>query len=512
MNRLITSVIFGLVGINSVLHADPTRPRLVVGIVVDQLRSDYMEYLRDLFGENGFNRLLDSGVYIRDIDFKDADLDFPAAAATAMTGDYPAANGIVADMTDFKSPAQLRLSTISDEIAIDGGGMSAVYSIAPDALTASILAGHAGNSAVWINPLTGEWSSSDYFGQLPHPAANANRRSPLASRTDTIRWRPVLPLDKYPGIPYQKKLYDFTYTFPRSDKSTFERLSVSPIANREITDLAIEYLKSLKLGNRTDAIDVLNIGYTAAPYKYGYDGDFRLELEDSYIRLDSQLARLIGAIDRYVGLDKTLLYLTSTGYYDDASPDDPKFRIPSGELSVKRLTSLLNSFLSAKYGNGDYIERYSRGRITLNRRTLDAHRADPTAAADEARTFLSKMQGVAEAYTLAEVLSPLTPGIENIRLSVDPDSAGDIYIRYSPGWIVVDDLSYPSTNRSVRTSGAIATPAFIMAPHLGNTTFNSPVSAEALAPTISGLLHIRSPNGSRGKPIPLSAGQGTQNK
>lgn len=501
MNRLITSVIFGLVGINTVLHADPTRPRLVVGIVVDQLRSDYIEYLRDLFGENGFKRLMDSGVYIRDIDFKGADLDFAAASATAMTGDYPAANGIVAEMADFKSPAQLRLSTISDEIAIDGGGMSAVYSIAPDALTASILAGHAGNSAVWISPVSGQWTSSDYFGQLPTPASNANRRAPLSSRTDTIRWRPVMPLDKYPGIPAQKKYYDFTYTFPRTDKTVYERLAVSPIANREITDLAIDYLKSLRLGNRNDAIDVLNIGYTAAPYKYGTDGDFRLELEDSYIRLDSQLSRLLSAIDEYVGLNNTLLYLTSTGYYDDATPDDPKYRIPTGELSVKRMTSLLNSFLSAKYGNGDYIERYSRGRITLNRRTLDAHRANPTAAAEEARTFLSKMQGVAEAYTLAEVLSPLTPGIENLRLSVDPDSAGDIYLRFSPGWTVTDDLTYPSVTRSVRTSAAVATPAFILTPFAAPTTIRQSVSAETLAPTITGMLHIRSPNGAKGKPL-----------
>lgn len=503
MNRLLTSVLFGLVGINTVIQADPTRPRLVVGIVVDQLRSDYLEYLRDLFGENGFKLLMDKGVYLRDVDFQASELDFPSAAASAMTGNHPSANGIIAGMDNFVSPEQLRLSTICDEVAIDGGGMSVIYSIAPDAATSSILAGHAGNSAVWISPEKGNWTTSTYFGQLPQPAASANQQKPLSSRIDTIRWKPLLPVEKYPGIPAQKKFYDFSYTFPRSDKNSYHRFAASPMVNREITDLAIDYLRALKLGNRSEAIDVLNIGYTAAPYKFQDDSDYRLELEDSYIRLDSQLARLFDAIKKYVGFDNTLVYLTSTGYYDDASVDDPKFRIPTGELSVKRMTSLLNSFLTAKYGNGDYIEKYTRGRITLNRHTLDNKRVDPTEAAEEARTFLSKMQGIAKAYTLPEILSPLTPDIDGLRMSVSADAGGDIFVTFTPGWTVTEDLKYPSTSRSIR-SAIVSTPALIMAPELAPQTINNSVNSSTLAPTITGLLHIRSPNGTISRPLMLT--------
>lgn len=150
MNRLITSVIFGLVGLNTVIMADPSRPRLVVGIVVDQLRTDYLEHLRQLFGEKGFRRLMDSGVFMRDVDFKAASLDPPSATAVAFTGNYPAATGVPAALvykpalkravppledpsaignftSETYSPAALRISTLGDEVAIDGAGVSAVY-------------------------------------------------------------------------------------------------------------------------------------------------------------------------------------------------------------------------------------------------------------------------------------------------------------------------------------------------------------------------------------------------
>ena len=154
MNRLITSVICSLVGINTMLAVDPSRPRLVVGIMVDQLRTDYIEYLQNLFGEKGFRRLMKDGAFLKDVDFKVPGLDKVSGTAMIYTGAYPRMNGISAatvydptrqDMSpalndpsiignftsETYSPANLRLSTLSDEVAIDGAGLGWVYSIAP---------------------------------------------------------------------------------------------------------------------------------------------------------------------------------------------------------------------------------------------------------------------------------------------------------------------------------------------------------------------------------------------
>lgn len=522
MNRFITSVLFGLVTINTMVMADPTRPRLVVQIVVDQLRTDYVEYLRGLFGDKGFNRLIKEGTYLRDVDFGVPGLDMASATAMLATGAYPADAGIPSGMVfDAKSgkmvpalhdpstlgnftdetysPARLLLSTVSDELAIDGAGLAAVYSIAGTPQQAVILAGHAGNSAVWLNANTGKWASSAYYGDMPLSASQRNHRQTLTQRVDTMQWKPALDLKRYPGIPAHKRQYAFRYTFPSSDRDVYRRLIASPLGNREITSLAADYLTNMRLGQRGDVIDMLSIGLTAAPFKYVSDGDYRLELQDTYLRLDADLGRLLDVIDSTAGLDNTLVIVTSTGYYDDATPDDPKYRIPSGEFSTRRAVSLLNSYLSAKYGNGNYISAFADGALYLDHRALESARADSKEAISLAREFICKMSGVRGATTLDEILSGATQEADLLRRRVLPSEAADIYVDFAPGWNVADETTYPPTVKPVR-SCTVSTPAFLMGPAVPVSTVSSPVDATTLAPTVTQVLRIRSPNGSTGRP------------
>lgn len=526
MNRLITSVLFGLVTINAVVMADSSRPKLVVGIVVDQLRTDYVEYLRNLFGEKGFRRLMDRGLYIPDVDFKVKLSDPATATAMIYTGAYPRSNGVPAAKvfhsaddtgvpplsdpssignftTDTYSPASLRLSTISDEVAIDGLGLGYVYSIAPDAQQAIIMAGHAGTSAVWLNENNGNWATTTYYKESPRAITRRNYDAPLAMRLDTMQWKPMLPLESYPGVPAQKRYYPFRHLFARSDRDVYRTVANSPVINTEVTDLAIEYLESLQLGRRGDAIDMLSLGYTAAPFKQVRDGDVRLELEDTYVRLDSQLGRLFDAVDKYVGLDNVLVYLTGTGYYDDSMPIDERYKLPGGTFSVKRAVSLLNSFLSAKYGNGSYVDSYYDGRIYLDHAAIESGGHDIYAVTRDARDFLVRMSGVSDAHTIAEIISGASNADASLRLLIDPASGGDVVLEFTPGWTVSDDLRFPVVEKVARDC-SVLTPAFIMGQNVASGKIEGTIEAVALAPTLAGQLHIRSPNGAGAKPIRLS--------
>lgn len=523
LNRLLSTMIMSLMTINSVALADSTRPRLIVGIVIDQLRTDYLEYLREYFGEKGFNRMLNNGLYLRDVDFKEAVSDPVAASALIYTGNYPAANGIpaatlfdrqtaqktpalndpatIGNFTNATlSPTALRLSTIADEVAIDGNGLGLVYAIAADPQQAIIMAGHAGNAALWIDNNTGNWCSTTYYRDFPQFISQRNHKMPLAKRTDTISWRPALSLDKYPGIPAQKRNYPFTYTYPSSDRNVFARLAASPPGNAEVTDVAIECLNSLQLGRRSEAIDMLNVAYTLAPFPEVSDGDYRLELEDAYLRLDSQIGRLFDAVEKSAGLNNTLIFVSSTGYYNDATPDNPKYRIPSGDISLKRVESLLNSFLSAKYGNGDYVDDILGRTLYLNEKFIDAKALDIREIRREAADFLMKMSGIATARSLQDILADNSAATEAARLAIDPKNAGDILLTFASGWNVVDDRTYPANVTPVRTS-AVLTPVIIMAPNLTATTLSNTIDAAAIAPTVTSLLHIRSPNGAKQKPL-----------
>ncbi|MDE7380870.1 MAG: alkaline phosphatase family protein [Muribaculaceae bacterium] len=524
MNRLITSVIFGLVSINAVVQAVPSRPRLVVGIVVDQLRTDYLTYLKDILGEKGFRRLMENGAFLHDVDFRQSVKDMAAATAVSYTGAWPSSSGVAGSTrfdsslrrsvptlhdtknlgnytSDSYSPEMLRLSTISDEIAIDGIGLGAIYSISTDPQQAVIMAGHAGKGALWIDDNTGKWASSTYYPDFP-AASRINQYSPLSSKIDTIVWKPSRKLEEYPGLPPQKKYYPFRYSFRNSGTDSYRRFKQSAPANREITDMALEYLRSLNLGNRGEAIDMLNIGYTAAPFKDAKDGDYRIELEDTYLQLDSQLGRLLDEIDRRVGLDKTLIYLTSTGYYDDSVADDPKYRIPGGDFSLRRALSLLNSYFSAKYGNAEYVETIHDGQVYLNHKTIENKGLSAETLRSEGREFILKMSGVAEVFTLSDLLESNSESALSLRLGIDPKTSGDIFILHNPGWTINDDLAYPPTSHPVRYGRTLA-PAFLMGPEVEATEIFTPVDATTLAPTVTSILHIRSPNGANQRPLTL---------
>ncbi|MDE6143832.1 MAG: alkaline phosphatase family protein, partial [Muribaculaceae bacterium] len=190
------------------------------------------------------------------------------------------------------------------------------------------------------------------------------------------------------------------------------------------------------------------------------------------------------------------------GYYDDAVVDDPKYRIPTGDFSVKRALSLLNSYLSAKYGNGDYVDTYSRGHVYLDHKQIESRQLNLDEVAREARDFLVRMSGVSDAFTMDDIMSSALPGMEAIRLGTDPKTGGDIVLEFNEGWRVVNDTRFPNDTQVVRSS-MVLTPVFFLGAGITPQTLSHPVDATAIAPTVTGILRIRSPNGVSSRPLIL---------
>lgn len=523
--RLLRTLVAGLAGIQGITLAAESRPKLVVGIMVDQLRTDYLESLRDMLGPGGFKRLMESGVYLRDVDFKANPGDAVSAAAVIQTGAYPRKNGVTGSMffdpskksmapifqddkflgnsTDEKySPAALRVTTITDALSIDENGKTRVHSIAPDAGEAIVLAGHNGNSAFWINEESGRWSSTTYYSDLPDILQEKNYITPLISRIDTVKWEPLHRGEPYPYVSSKEIKDGFRYTFSRADRDVFNLYKQTPIVNRDITEAATEYISSLNLGKNQEGTDVLNIGYTLAPYSLAATDGYRYELQDAYLRLDKDLEELFDALDKHAGKLNVLVYLMPTGYFAEPMADHDKYRIPGGTFSVKRALSLLGAYLSAKYGNGAYVEQYANGQIYLSEKELEGKNLDPVRIAEEARDFLVRMSGVAEAYTIADLVSPAIPELEAHRLALDPKTSGDVILEFAPGWKVVDDSRFPVVEQLEKTA-AYQTPGFIMTPGLEPRVVETSVDAVSIAPTISNALRIRAPNAAEEKPLNL---------
>ena len=523
MNRLLTTVVVGLAGIQGIPLAAESRPKMVVGIMVDQLRTDYLESLRDMFGTGGFRRLMDNGVYLKDVDFNVEAGDPASATAIVQTGVYPRQNAITGEFvydpaaktikhifydpsfignftTETYSPAALRVTTISDEITVENEGDTRIHSIAPDAAQAIILAGHTGNSAFWVNDDTGKWSSTTYFSNPPATLQNRNYNTPLVSRLDTMKWTPLRKGEPYPYVSPQDIKEGFKYQFSRSDRDVYSQYKLSPYLNSDITSAATEYITELGLGRKAEGTDVLNIAYTLAPFPDSSDSDYRYRLEDAYLRLDKNLEQLFNVLDREVGKDNMLVYLVSTGYFAEPATDNQKYRLPGGTFSVKRAMSLLNAYLSAKYGNGGYIDQYAANQLYLSKNLIEEKNLDAGKLAQEARDFLVKMSGVADAFTLADLMSPSSKETEEFRRAVDPKLAGDIILKFNPGWTVVDDSRYPPVTQENKSS-IYQFPGFILGNDIARNIIEEPVDATAIAPTIARTLRIRAPNSASSKAI-----------
>lgn len=493
------------------------RPQLVLNIVVDGLRSDYLELLSGYFGPDGLNKLMANGVTLDQVEYGSG-VDATGALAILLTGAEPAVNGIANALTyslerkmlqptlldpsqlgnytdETLSPAALRVSTLADEIRIDGGGAGYVHALAPDASRAIIMAGHAGNTAFWINDANGQWATTTYYREVPTAITARNFSQPLSARIDTISWSPSIDVASYPALPAHKRYYPFRHTF--SGQNKFADLKTAAPANREVTDMAEEYIRTMRLGAR-DAMDMLSVGYTVAPYAGSTDTGARLETMDAYLKLDREVARLLRAAE---ASGPTMVLLAGTPAPASTEPDDAKWQLNTGEFSPRKALSLLNMYLIARHGNGEWVTDYDRGSFYLNRQLIDSKNLNLEDVRNDAAKFLMRMTGVANAYTLDDILEGRRSASQ--RRNTIVASAPDLYIEVIPGWVILNDLAEPHNpgRTTVRASASVA-PVIIYAPeHLTSARLTSMVDARRIAPTVARILRIRSPNAASQPPL-----------
>lgn len=525
---LVVTLLSAFPGWGAASGAGKQRPQLVLSIVVDGLRSDYLDLLSDYFGPDGFNKLISGGVTLDEVEYGTG-IDAAGAVAIIYTGAEPAVSGIATSATysterkmelptlldpskignytnETLSPKAIRVSTLADEIRIDGGGAGYAHALAPDAARAIIMGGHAGNSAFWINDANGNWATTTHYVEVPTAISARNFSAPLSARIDTISWAPSMDVSAYPALPAHKRYYPFRHTFTGQDK--FRDLKGAAPVNREVTDLAAEYIRTMRLGAR-DAMDMLSVGYTLAPFAGSTDTGARLETMDAYLKLDHEISRLLKAAEE---AGSTVVLLAGTPAPASTEADDAKWLLNTGEFSTRKALSLLNMYLIARHGNGEWVTDYNRGAFYLNSKLIEQRDINAEDLRDDAAKFLMRMTGVANAYTIDDILEGRRTQAQ--RRNTVVASAPDVYIEVIPGWVLVDDFANPAepVRTTVRSSAAVA-PVIIYAPQqLSAHRIPTPVDARRIAPTVARILRIRSPNAAAQAPLPEVFGSPTPQK
>ena len=491
-------------------------PKLVVNITIDQLRSDFLEAYAPLYGSDGFKKLMEQGRVYENASYPLIQTDRASAISTVLTGTVPYYHSIVGQQwinretlrpqycTDDNrqngtpSPTHLAVSTFGDELKVASDGRALVFAISPFADAAILSAGHAADGAFWIDDLSGQWNTSEYYSAAKalwlHPFNNAN--APGKKGADQ-RWEPVIELsgtfNYFQHTANTQK--PFKHKFSGHDKYT--QLKTSGLVNECVTELALQCITQETLG--FDRItDYLSIGYYAGTFNHKAMSECQYETQDTYVRLDRELANLINAIERKLGAENVLFVVTSTGYSDVESADYENYHIPTGTFNVSRAANLLNMYFGAIWGQGRYIETCFRNQMFLNHQLLESKRISLTDASQRAQEFLSQMAGVRNVYSGLQLLVSNNEQTQKIRNGYNATRCGDIIIEVSPGWKI-----YNESTKDTHLSRAsfIQFPVIFYGAGTKAEQFKDRVTVDRIAPTIAKNIRIRAPNACSAEPL-----------
>ena len=503
------------------LHAQQpgSAPKLVVSIVVDQLREDYLHYFSSTFGEKGFKRLMNEGLVYHSVEFGFPNVDEASSIASIYTGTYPYYNGItgnskydlsknrevsiVADenylgnyTNERLSPLALQAGTLGDELKIASQGRSKIYTIAPHASQAILSGGRYADGSFWLDNYNGKWATTTYYKDVPSYVERYNATLAIGNFPDK-EW--TQSHSHYIGFPYTKRSVPFAYTFGKSDNDRFIKIKQTSLINAEITNLAVQFLESAGLGNSKDP-DLLALTYYGGNYTLGEESEeYSYEIQDIYYRLDKELEKVFDAIERKVGLKHTLVVLMSSGYYDSLHQLPTGYKA-QGEFYPNRCTALLNMYLMAKYGQGNWVNIYYKNQIYLNKKLAEEKQIQWADLVQDAAEFVSQFSGVQDVTTAGKWMINDTGRSAYFRRGMNTKLSGDIFVELQPGWAVVDDNS--KNNKECKRNGNIPAPLFFFGNYITKENIYRTIKVTEIAPTLAFILRIRPPNGSNERPLP----------
>lgn len=521
MRRFVTSLVTILSAVQLVAQQLPDRPKLVVTITVDQLRTDLLHLFFEAFGEHGFRRLVKEGAVSFDMDFPMERLEASNTMATLSTGATPFYHGITgSEQYDPKrnttvpmlldrsymgnyspetlSPRALLASTVGDELKVASDNLSEVYSVAPTYEQAILSAGHAANAAFWIDNTTGMWATSTYFNDAPFYFENYNQTNGLNQRIEVGDWTLQNAPSFYRFLPFRQRDFGFKYNFPKSKLDNVKLYKQTPLVNEEVGRFVSLLFKNASLGKRNYP-DLLNITYFAGSYQGRSLSDNALEIQDTYLRLDQEIARLLQEIDANVGLKNALVVLTSTGYFDAAIDAPERLRIPTGDFYPRRSSSLLNVYLMALYGQGQWVDGYFNGEIFLNRKLIEEKQIALAEMQTKAAEFMIQMSGVQDVVCSHTLLhGHVSEANQRQRNGFNRKLSGDLLLEFQPGWTI--NFEGTQKNEQVRRA-TFSAPLIFFGSQIAPQKIERTVSATEIAPTVCSFLRIRAPNGCSDKPM-----------
>ena len=522
----------------AVQNTSVPRPKLVVGIVVDQMRWDYLYRYYDRYQSNGFKRLLNEGFSCENtlIDYIPT---VTAAGHTCIyTGSVPALTGIAGN--DFivqatgqslyctrdtsvksvgspptlegqNSPRNLLTSTVTDELRLATNFRSKVIGIALKDRGGILPAGHTANAAYWFEDKTGNWITSTYYMKdLPQWVKDFNDQK-MPETYLKQDWIPAYPIDSYlqstPDISprYEGKFKGTdTPSLPVKTSALYKNnlglIRSTPYGNTLTLDMAIAAINGEKLG-QGDATDFLAVSFSSPDYVGHQFGPNSVEIEDTYLKLDRDFATFFTYLDAKLGKGNYTVFLTA----DHGAAHNPTFlndhNIPAGMWSGGTVKNELNKMLLNKYKVENLVLGIVNYQVNFNYKDIRYAKLDEEALKKDCIEFLMQQAGVAYAVDMAKAQTANIP--EDLRTRIingySVEHSGTIQIILKPGWY--DAYSKTGTTHGTWNPYDAHIPLVFMGWGIPHGHLNRETHMTDIAATVAALLHIQAPNGCIGKPI-----------
>lgn len=536
MRRLFTAVLFLLIGFSALAQQGIQRPKLIVGIVVDQMRWDYLYRYYDRYAATGgFKRMLNQGFTCENTLIPYAPTVTACGHSTIYSGSVPAVSGITGNFwwdreqmrsvycTEDKSvntvgsnstagkqsPRNMLVTTVCDELRLATNFKSKVIGIAIKDRGGILTAGHSANAAYWYDNSVGNWITSTYYmTELPKWVSGFNELK-LVDKYYQQGWGLLNPASTYTNSTADEKSYEakalgsnkFPYdSLKKYIGKDYGKITTTPMGNTLTLEFAKAALVAEQLG-ADNITDFLAVSLSSPDYIGHSYGPNSIESEDGFLRLDKELGNLLDFLDSKVGKGQYTFFLSA----DHGVAHTPEFmlenKLPAGRVYMNTVVSNLNKAAAEKYKIKNLIVADDNYQLHLDHPSLDSTKVDEEELIDWFVKKLHAEPGIDRAFALEDLNEiPLPATIRKmLNNGYYPRRNGEIQVILKPGYI--DAFSSTGTTHGLWNPYDTHIPLLWYGWGIKQGKTNREIYMTDIAPTIAALLHIQEPNGSVGTVI-----------